>query len=54
MNRKSAIWLGVVIGSTVGGFIPSLWSAGLFSLSGVFLTALGGFAGIWAGYTYGE
>ncbi|MFA5131855.1 MAG: hypothetical protein WC444_00845 [Candidatus Paceibacterota bacterium] len=53
MNRTS-IWWGMFIGSTIGGFIPSLWNAGMFSMTGVFLTAIGGFVGIWAGYSFSE
>ncbi|MDB5260449.1 MAG: hypothetical protein JWN37_680 [Candidatus Nomurabacteria bacterium] len=48
--QKGAIWWGMIIGSTIGGFIPSLWGANLFSLSGVVLAAAGGFIGIWVGY----
>jgi hypothetical protein len=48
MQRR--IWLGVLIGSTVGGFIPELWGAGLFSLSSVLLSGIGAFAGLWLAY----
>ena len=41
----------MVTGSTLGGLIPSLWNADMFSLSSVILSALGGFIGIWIGYT---
>ncbi|MGB7259326.1 MAG: hypothetical protein WBD48_14725 [Pseudolabrys sp.] len=44
------IWLGVLIGSTIGGFIPELWGAGLFSYSSVLLSTVGALAGIWFGY----
>ncbi len=54
MERKTAIWWGMFIGGTIGGFIPNLWGAGIFSLSGVFLTAIGGFLGIWVGYKFGN
>ena len=53
MSKKSAIMWGMMIGSTVGGFVPSLWEAGMFSMSGVLLTAIGGVIGIWFGYKYG-
>ncbi len=49
--QKSLIWIGVAIGSTIGGLIPSLWGAGMLSFSSILLSGLGGFAGIWAGYT---
>ncbi len=40
----------MAIGGAIGGLIPELWGAGLFSLSSVLFTALGGFAGIYVGY----
>jgi hypothetical protein len=48
------IWLGMFVGSTIGGFIPMLWGDGLLSLSSVFLTAVGGVIGIWLGYRLGR
>ncbi|MEI7513326.1 MAG: hypothetical protein WCJ74_01760 [bacterium] len=50
MNNKSIIWLFMFIGSTIGGYIPSLWGAGFLSFSGIILTALGGLLGIWLGF----
>ena len=47
---QTRIWLGVLVGSTIGGFIPDLWGAGLFSYSSVLLSGIGGFAGLWLGY----
>jgi len=44
---KKAIWIGVVLGSTIGGCVPSLWHASVFSFSGVILSTLGGLVGIW-------
>lgn len=49
MESKKVIYLSMVIGSLVGGYIPLLWDASLFSVSGVLFTALGGFLGIWLG-----
>lgn len=40
----------MTIGSIIGGYVPSLWDANLFSLSSIIFTAIGGFAGIWLGY----
>jgi len=45
--RKKAIWFGMFVGSTVGGCVPMLWHASMFSLSGIILSTLGGVAGIW-------
>jgi len=49
MSRK-AIWLGVLIGSALGGCLPSLWHAGPFSMWSILLSAVGGLAGIWLAY----
>jgi hypothetical protein len=54
MDRTKLIWIGLFVGSTVGGFIPSLWDSSLVSMSGVIGSAIGGFAGIWLGFKLGE
>ncbi len=51
---RSLIWMGLFIGSTVGGLLPQLWGAGIFSLSAIILSFLGGLAGIWIGYKIGQ
>ena len=51
---KRAIWFGVIVGSTLGGCLPSLWHAGMFSISGVVCSTLGGLAGIWAAWRLGR
>jgi len=48
--NKSIIWIGVVVGSIIGSFIPLIWHASLFSFSSVIFSGLGGIAGIWAGW----
>jgi uncharacterized membrane protein YeaQ/YmgE (transglycosylase-associated protein family) len=47
---QKRIWLGVVIGSVIGGFIPDLWGADMFSYSSVLLSTVGALAGLWLGY----
>ena len=47
---KQMVWMGMFIGSSIGGFIPSLWGAGIFSMSSIFFGGIGAIAGIWAGY----
>ena len=54
MDRKKLIWLGLFLGSTIGGFIPSLWDDSFVSMSGVIFTAIGGFLGIYLGFKFGE
>lgn len=39
----------MIVGSFIGGFVPSLWDAGMLSMSSVIFTAAGGLLGIWAG-----
>jgi hypothetical protein len=47
---KTLIFIFMFIGSSAGSYLPMLWGAGLFSMSSVFWGAIGGFAGIWAGW----
>lgn len=47
---KKLVWIGMLIGSSIGGFIPTLWGAGFLSFSSIILTAVGGMIGIWVGY----
>lgn len=50
MDSKRVIYLGMLVGSAVGGFIPTLWDDSYLSLSSVVFTAIGGFFGIWIAY----
>ena len=50
---RSRIWLAILIGSTIGGLIPELWDADLFSYSSVLLSGIGAFVGLWVGYKMG-
>lgn len=54
MDTKKLVTIGMAIGSFIGGYIPGLWGAGLFSFSSILFTALGGLAGIWAGYQFAK
>jgi hypothetical protein len=47
---KAFIWIGLLIGSTVGGLIPTLWGDDLLSLAGLGLSTVGAIAGILGGY----
>lgn len=45
------ITIGMVVGSTVGAFLPQLWGdADLFSVSSIVLSVVFGIVGIWLGY----
>ena len=44
------IMLGMIIGSTVGGYVPTLLGVDAFSLTSVFGSVVGGILGIWLAY----
>jgi hypothetical protein len=46
MDAKRLYWFGAVVGSIVGGCVPGLWHASMFSFSGLVFSTLGGLAGI--------
>ncbi|MBP6858245.1 MAG: hypothetical protein KBC33_00220 [Candidatus Pacebacteria bacterium] len=52
MNQRHFIWIGMLVGSAIGGWIPALWGAGMFSFSGIIGTMLGGFVGIFIGLKF--
>jgi predicted MFS family arabinose efflux permease len=47
---RARIWLGILIGSSVGGLTPELWGGDLISYSGVLLSGVGAFVGLWIAY----
>lgn len=53
MNTKF-IWLGLFVGSTVGGLIPALWGDSALSFTSIILSAIGGIVGIYYGYRLSE
>ncbi len=46
---RHLIWIGVLVGSAVGGWIPTLWGAGAFSFTGIIGSTIGGLLGIYLG-----
>ncbi len=50
MSPKRLIMMGMIIGSTIGSWLPTVWGAGWLSLSSVLGSVVGGLAGIWLGY----
>ena len=48
-NMRSAIWIGIFIGSTIGGLIPELWGDDMLSYSGVLFSGIGAFVALWLG-----
>ena len=50
MSLRVMVGLGILIGSTVGGYVPMLWGAEMISFSSLFGSLIGGLLGIWAAY----
>ena len=50
MKAKSLIMTGMILGSTIGGYVPAIWGSGGLSMASVVLGGVGGVLGIWAGY----
>ena len=50
MSLKQWVWLGLFVGSTVGGLVPMIWGESAFSVSGFVGNLVGGIVGVWAGY----
>ncbi len=44
---KKIVFIGMIVGATIGGYIPTLFGAGVFSISSVLCGGLGGIIGIW-------
>ena len=51
---KKRVYAGMIVGSSVGSFVPALWHAGIFSMSAVLLSTVGGIAGIWVAWRMGR
>ena len=51
---KKGIYFGAFVGSTIGGCVPMLWHASMFSMSSILLSTVGGIAGIWAAWRLGR
>lgn len=49
MSSKTLVYIGMVIGSIIGSYIPVLFGAGLFSYISVLFSGIGGILGIWIG-----
>jgi outer membrane lipoprotein SlyB len=47
MNKK-VLWMCMAVGSTVGGYLPTLVGQGSFSLASIVGSALGAVAGVFA------
>ena len=50
MQTKQIVWIGLFLGSTIGGAIPMLWGAGIFDISSLLFSAVGACVGIYVGF----
>ncbi len=50
MDSKKLTWLGMVVGTSLGGYLPLIWGGSAFSFTSIFLGAAGGIAGIFIGF----
>lgn len=49
---KTLVMAGLVIGSLIGGYVPSLLGAGFLSIWGVLGSTLGALLGLWLAYRF--
>ena len=47
---RASVWIAIFIGSTIGGLVPALWGGDMMSYSGVLLSGVGAFVGLWVAY----
>lgn len=50
MSTKTVIMIGLVVGSTIGGYVPVLFGASIFSFASMAGSTVGALAGIYVGY----
>ncbi len=47
MDSRKLMWIMALVGSAVGGYVPTLWGAPVFSLTSIFFSSVGAIAGVW-------
>ena len=50
MVSKKLVTLLMVVGSVIGGYVPSLFGVSAFSFTSLFTSAAGAIAGIWLAF----
>ena len=51
---KSAIWVGTLVGGSIGGLVGAWFDGSGLGVWGVVLGTVGSLGGIWAGYTFAK
>lgn len=54
MSTKTLVWLGVIVGSVLGQFVPTFFGISAFSLWAVIASAVGSIIGIILGIKIGN
>lgn len=54
MSQKSAVMLGMIVGSVIGGYIPTLFGAQFLSYTTIFFNGVGGVIGVIIAYKLTE
>jgi hypothetical protein len=54
METKTFVWIGMFLGSSIGGFISGLWGSGFLSLASIFWSGIGAIVGIWLGFRFSK
>jgi uncharacterized membrane protein YeaQ/YmgE (transglycosylase-associated protein family) len=52
--QKFLITIGMIMGSIVGGYLPTLFGVDVFSITSLITSAIGSVLGIYLGYRLGE
>jgi hypothetical protein len=52
MSRKNMVMAGMIIGSTIGGYLPTLFGAHGISFWSLLTGAAGGFIGIYVAFKF--
>ena len=46
MSNKSIIMIGMIVGSIIGGYLPTLFGVSMISFTSIITAAIGGFIGV--------
>ena len=54
MSTKTTVWIGVLVGSLFGGYLPTIFGASFLSVSSLIGSGIGGIIGIFVGIKLGN
>ena len=44
---KKVLWICLALGTTVGGFVPTIWGASSLGVVSLLFSGIGGLGGVW-------